>query len=188
MARIAPVTSSNPDTKVAAILSQVKAGFGAVPNLFSTLANAPVALDGFLSLTKALSRGRLSARQREILALAIAQENECQYCLSAHTASSRAAGLSATDVLKVREGNSDAPFERALTTFAKNLIRQRGLVSDKDMDIARKFGIDDGLMLEIVANVALNTLTNYANRLADTEIDFPIVPVDIKATSTPTSN
>ncbi|WP_211256417.1 carboxymuconolactone decarboxylase family protein [Edaphobacter aggregans] len=51
---------------------------------------SPVALDGYLSLTKALSRGRLSARQREILALAIAQENECQYWLSAHTASSKA--------------------------------------------------------------------------------------------------
>jgi hypothetical protein len=32
-------------------------------------------------------------------------------------------------------------------------------------------------MLEIVANVALNTLTNYTNSLADTEIDTPPVTV-----------
>lgn len=181
MARIAPVATSNLDPKVAATLSHVKTSLGKVPNLFATLANAPVALDAVLSLSRTLSRGRLSARQREILALAIAQKNECQYCVSAHTASSKAAGISATDAIKARNGNSDDPFERALTNFAKNLIRQRGLVSDHDLKTARKLGIDDGLMLEIVANVALNTLTNYVNRLADTEIDFPVVPVEIEA-------
>ncbi|HEY4047140.1 MAG TPA: carboxymuconolactone decarboxylase family protein [Acidobacteriaceae bacterium] len=179
MSRIAPAISSNADTKVAATLSQLKASLGEVPNVFATLANAPVALDGYLSLSRVLSRGRFSARQREILSLAIAQENECQYCLSAHTALSKAAGLSVADALKAREGNSDDPFEHALATFAKNVVRQRGLVSDQDLKIARKAGIDDGLMLEIVANVALNTLTNYANRLADPEIDFPVVQVEL---------
>jgi uncharacterized peroxidase-related enzyme len=177
MSRIAPVVPDNTETKVAATLSQIKASLGSVPNVFALLANAPVALDGYLSLSKVLSRGRLTARQREILALVIAQENECQYCLSAHTALAEAAGVSATDALKARLGKSDDPFERALTSFAKNIVRQRGLVSDQELDLARKAGIDDGLMLEIVANVALQTLTNYANRLADTEIDSPVVEV-----------
>ena len=188
MARIAPAAPSSLDNKVAATLSQVKASLGKVPNTFATLANAPVALDGYLSLSKALSRGRLSGHQREILALAIAQENECQYCLSAHTASAKAGGLSAADVVKAREGNSDDPFDRALVSFAKNIIRSRGLASGRDLDLARKAGIDDGLMLEIVANVALNTLTNYANRLADPEIDFPVVEVETEAASLATRN
>ena len=178
MYRISPVISENAESKVAATLSQVKASLGKVPNFLATLANAPAALDGYLSLSKALARGRLSARQREILALAVAQENECQYCLSAHTESAKAVGISGANVLKARAGNSDDPFERSLTRFAKNIIRQRGLVLDEDLDIARRAGIDDGLMLEVVANVALNTLSNYANRLADTEIDFPVVPVE----------
>jgi uncharacterized peroxidase-related enzyme len=172
MSRIAPLVSPNIDTRVAATLSQVKANLGRVPNFFATLANAPVALDAYPSLSKVLSRGRLSARQREILALAIAQENECRYCLSSHTASSQAIGLSATDILKAREGNSDDAIERALTSFAKNIVRQRGFVSDQDLESARRAGIDDGLMLEIVTNVALNILTNYVNRLADPEITF----------------
>jgi len=68
MSRIAPVVSSNVDSKVATTLSQVEKSLGMVPNLFATLANAPVALDGFLSMSKTLSRGRLTARQREIVA------------------------------------------------------------------------------------------------------------------------
>jgi len=179
MPRIAPVTSPNVDTHVAATLSQLKASLGMVPNTLATLGNAPVALDGYLSLSKTLSRGRLSARQREILALAIAQENECQYCLSAHTASSKAIGLSATDVYNARAGRSEDPFERALTTFARNIVRERGLISDQSLEMARKAGIDDSLMLEIVAVVALNTLTNYANRLADPDVDFPVVATEI---------
>jgi alkylhydroperoxidase family enzyme len=66
--------------------NQVKARFGRVPNAMATFANSPVALDGFLELSKSVNQGRLNTRQRELLALAIAQENECQYCLSSHTA------------------------------------------------------------------------------------------------------
>jgi AhpD family alkylhydroperoxidase len=92
MPRIAPVVSQNHD----------------LPNTLATLANSPVALNGYLSLSKALSRGRLSARQREILALAIAQENECQYCLSAQTEGAKALGLSIADTLKARSGSPSA--------------------------------------------------------------------------------
>ena len=179
MSRIAPVIPADTDIKVAATLSQIKASRGRVPNSFATFANAPVALDGFLSLSKALSRGRLTGRQREILALAIAQENECQYCLSAHTAMARAAGVSQADALKARAGDGVDPFERALASFAKKIVGQRGHVANEDIENARKAGIDDGLIMEVVANVAVNTLTNYANELAGTEIDFPVVEVQL---------
>jgi uncharacterized peroxidase-related enzyme len=178
MSRI-PVVSSNVDAKVAATLNQVKASLGIVPNLFATLAHSPAALDGYLSLSKTLSRGRLSARQREIVALAVAQENECRYCLSAHTALAKAAGVSEAEALKARAGDGEDPFESALASFAKTIVRQRGHVLDKDLERARKAGIDDGLMMEVVAHVVVNTFTNYANELADTEIDFPAVEVKL---------
>jgi uncharacterized peroxidase-related enzyme len=179
MSRIVPVVSSNVDPKVAAALSQVKASFGMVPNLFATIAHSSVALDGYLSLSKVLSHGRLSARQREILALTVAQENECRYCLSAHTALAKAAGVSEAEALKARGGEGDDPFERALASLAKAIVRQRGHIPDEDIERAQKAGIDDGLMMEIVANVVVNTFTNYVNEVAETEIDFPVVEVSL---------
>jgi AhpD family alkylhydroperoxidase len=110
MSRIVPVVSSNVDAKVATTLSQVKASLGMVPNLFATLAHAPVALDGFLSLSKTLSRGRLSAAQREIVALAVGQENGCQYCVSAHTAMAKAGGVSEADALKAVQETARIPL------------------------------------------------------------------------------
>ncbi len=179
MSRINPVVLSSVDAKVSTTLSQVKASLGMVPNLFATLAQAPVALDGYLSLSKALSHGRLTAAQREIVALAVGQENECQYCLSAHTALAKAAGLSEADSLKARAGDSADSFEHQLASFAKKIVHQRGHVSNEDIQNARKAGIDDGLMMEIVAHVAANTFTNYANELAGTEIDFPVVELKL---------
>jgi uncharacterized peroxidase-related enzyme len=179
MSRIATVVPSNADAKVFTTLSQVKASLGMIPNLFATLGHAPVALEGYLSLSKTLSRGRLSARQREILALTVGQENECQYCLSAHTTMANAAGVSEADALKARGGDGDDPFDRALASFAKKIVRQRGHVPDEDIENARKAGVDDGLMMEVIAHIAMNTLTNYANELAGTEIDFPVVQVKL---------
>jgi uncharacterized peroxidase-related enzyme len=179
MARIAPVVRSNVDSKTATTLAQVETSLGMVPNLYATLENAPVALDGLFGLRKTLSRGRLTARQSEIVALAVGQENECRYCLSAHTARSKKVGLSDADALKARSGDGDDPFERALASFAKTIVRKRGHLSDEEIENARKAGIDEGLVMEIVANVALNTLTNYVNEVADTEIDFPVVQVKL---------
>jgi uncharacterized peroxidase-related enzyme len=179
MSRVATVSFSNAVSKVATTLSQVEKSMGMIPNLFATLGNAPVALDGFLSLSKTLSRGRLTARQREIIALAVSQENECRYCLSAHMASSKRVGLDDASALKARRGDGEEGFERALALFAKEVVRQRGHVSDKELERARKARIDDGLVMEIIANVTLNTFTNYANEVADTEIDFPVVEVKL---------
>ena len=179
MSRIIPMAVSDADAKVSATLSQVKANLGMIPNLFATLAHAPVALESYLSLKKTLSRGRLSARQREIVALAVGQQNECQYCLSAHTAMASAAGMNQQDVQKARAGDGDDRFERTLASFAQKIVRQRGHVSDQDLKDAREAGLDDGLMMEVVANIAVNTLTNYTNELAHTEIDFPVVEVKL---------
>jgi alkylhydroperoxidase family enzyme len=111
MPRIVPVESEQTDTKTAATLKAAKAKLGSLPNLFTTLARAPAALNGYLQFSEALGVGRLTPRQREMIAIAVAQDNACAYCL----------------------------------------------------------------IIEIIAHVALNVLTNYVNRVAGTGVDFPVV-------------
>ena len=124
------------------------------------------------TLSKALMTGRLTARQRELLALAVAQANSCRNCLSAHMASSKLAGLSDADILKARAGKGDHPLENGIPAFAVNVVHQKRLLFNADITAARGSGIDDGLMLEIVANIALNTLSNYTNHLVDPEVEL----------------
>ena len=182
MPRISPISDST-DATVTAVLDDMKGRRGKAPNAMATLAQSPAAFNGYHALKKALMRGRLTSRQREIVALVTAQENACQYCLSGHTQAAATVGLSPTDILNARVGKSDNALDNAIATFALKVIQQRGLVDDAGLVAAREAGVDDSLMVEIVANVSLNTLTNYNNRLADTEIDFPVVQLELEAVS-----
>lgn len=175
MPRIQPLSAAQADSRTAATLNAVKGKLGMIPNMFATFARAPAALNGYLQLSEALGTGRLTAGQREIIALAIAQENACHYCLSAHTAIGKSVGLSEQDIRQARAAGASQPKDAAIANFARRLVQTRATVSDVELQALRAKGIDDGLIVEIVANVALNVFTNYLNHVAGTEIDFPMV-------------
>ena len=181
MPNIKPVDIDKVDTKTGVTLASVKRKLGIVPNLFATLANAPAAFNGYLQLSESLGGGRLSAKQRELIAVAIAQENGCGYCLSAHTALGKGVGLSDKDLDKARRGGAADPKDGAIVAFAQRVNHHRGKVTSGEVEALRKAGIDDGLIVEIIVNVALNVLTNYVNNVAGTEIDFPNVDVSLAA-------
>lgn len=164
--------------KARALLDGVQQSLGVTPNLYRTVAQSPAALEGVLGLTKALAAGRLGARVREQLALAVAQANACDYCLSAHTTLGKGVKLSDEELALAREGRSSDPRADAALRFAAVVLARRGSIDDADIAEARRAGLDDGQLVEIVAHVALNVFTNYFNKVADTEIDFPVVRAD----------
>lgn len=179
--RIAPLDPASADPAVAATLAAVKAKLGVVPNLFRTFARAPAALKGYLAFSDALSGGRLDAGRREIVALAVGQANSCAYCLAAHSLIGKGAGLSEADIRAARAGASADAADAALAVFARQLTERRGVVDDAELAAFKRAGFDDGHVLEVVALVALNTLTNYTNHVAGTIVDFPAVPLEIAA-------
>jgi AhpD family alkylhydroperoxidase len=126
-------------------------------------------------LRDALAHGALRIKTRETLALALAEYHGCDYCLSAHVASSAKAGMGDADVSAARSGSSSDPRIDAAVKFALAVTKGRGSVSDDELAAVRAAGYDDGEILEIIANVALNVFTNYVNKVAQTEIDFPPV-------------
>lgn len=158
------------------LLAGVKKQLGAVPNLFRLVANSPAALEGYLGLSGALSKGTLPAPTRERIALAIAQINNCDYCLSAHTyLGKNLAKLDDAEIEANRSGASTDPKADAAVRFAAKIARERGRVSAEDVEAVRSAGYDDPQIVEIVLHVALNSWTNYINEVAKTEIDFPVV-------------
>lgn len=68
-----------------ALLEGVKKQLGSVPNMFRLVANSPEVLNGQLAFSAALNGGKLDAATRERIALAVAEINGCNYCLSAHS-------------------------------------------------------------------------------------------------------
>jgi uncharacterized peroxidase-related enzyme len=158
------------------LLNGVKAKLGSVPNLFRLLAVSPAALEGYLGLSGALGKGSLDARTRERIALAVAEFNGCGYCTSAHAFIGRnMAGLTDAEIAANRNCDSTDARAAAAVKFAVKMVEARGQVSDVDVAAIRLAGYADAEIVEIVLHVALNTLTNYVNEVAETAIDFPAV-------------
>ena len=158
------------------LLEAVKKQLGSAPNLFRIVANSPAALEGYLGLNGALAKGALDARTRERIALAVAEINGCSYCLSAHTyLGKNLAKLDDIEIAANRTGKSNDTKADAAVRFAASIARNRGHVSDAEVQAVKAAGYSDAQVVEIVAHVALNTLTNYVNEVLGTEIDFPVV-------------
>jgi uncharacterized peroxidase-related enzyme len=161
------------------MLQAVKKQLGVAPNLFRLVANSPAALEGYLNLSGALAKGELPAATRERIALAVAEINGCDYCLSAHTYLGRnVAKLDDFEMAANRRGASNDATADAAVRFAAKVTRLRGHVSNEDFAAVKAAGYSDAQVVEIVQHVALNTWTNYINTVGQTEIDFPVVNAD----------
>ena len=158
------------------LLEAVKKQLGVAPNLFRLVATSPAALEGYLGMMGALGKGALPAPTRERIALAVAEINGCDYCLSAHTYLGRnVAKLDDAEMTANRSGTSNDAKAAAAVRFATQVARDRGHVGDEALQSVRAAGYDDAQIIEIVQHVALNTWTNYINSVADTAVDFPRV-------------
>lgn len=158
------------------LLQAVKKQLGVVPNMFRLISTSPAALEGYLGLNGALAKGSLEAPTRERIALAVAEVNGCNYCLSAHAyLGKNLAKLSDAEIAANRNGGSGDAKADAAVGFAVKLVKARGHVTDADIRAVTNAGYSDAQLIEIVLHVALNTLTNYVNEVAKTEIDFPVV-------------
>jgi uncharacterized peroxidase-related enzyme len=183
MSRIS-IPASIEESPVAAqpLLQAVKKLLGVVPNLFRLVGNSPAALEGYLGLNAALGKGELEAPTRERIALAVAEVNGCDYCLSAHSyLGKNLAKLSEAEIAANRSGGSIDPKADAAVRFAVKLVSARGHVSENELKAVRQAGYSDAQIIEIVLHVALNTLTNYVNEVAKTDIDFPVVTARVAA-------
>jgi uncharacterized peroxidase-related enzyme len=159
------------------LLEAVRKQLGSVPNLFRLVATSPATLEGFLGLSGALGKGALDAPTRERIALAVAEINHCGYCLAAHAyLGKNLAKLSDSEIAANRAGRSEDAKANAAVAFAVKVTTRRGAVDEADLAAVRAAGFSDAQSVEIVAHVALNTLTNYLNEAFKTDIDFPAVP------------
>jgi uncharacterized peroxidase-related enzyme len=173
---IRPVEPAAATGQAAELLSQTKAALGLVPNMAKVMATSPALLRSYLALAGAVSSGTLPAAVREQLAIATAQLNGCEYCLSAHTyIGAKIAKADAAELDAARRAESGDPHVAALLRLSNAIVHDAGDVGEAGIAAARAAGVTDEEIGEVVANLALNTLTNYFNVLAGVQNDWPAV-------------
>jgi uncharacterized peroxidase-related enzyme len=170
MTRITSVTLENATDATRPLLEGVQKKIGFLPNVFRVLAHAPAVLTHYVQSSAALGKTSLSAQEKESISLATSQVNGCDYCLAAHTLFAGKAGFSDQEICSAREGTLDN-----YALLARQITETRGHLSSEQIAVARAAGIDDAKIIEVIAHVASQTLTNYLNNAALTDIDFPAI-------------
>ena len=175
MAHIKIVDPAEATGKSKELLTVLQNNIKSVPSLAKALANSPAALKAWMEFDGALAKGSLNAKLRQEIALAVGQKNGCEYCVSAHTAMGKFAGLTDQQILNGRQGQGTSPKDTAALTFARELLEKRGQVPASSIQALRDQGFSDGEIAEIIAYVALNIFTNYFNIALEVDVDFPRV-------------
>jgi uncharacterized peroxidase-related enzyme len=181
MPRLNPIDPARADARAKPLLDAVQAKLGITPNMMKTMALSPSVLQGYLDFNGALAGASVNARTRELIAIAVAESNGCDYCLSAHTAIGGLLKIPAADLDGARDiRNADAKIAATLR-FARTVVDTRGKVEDADLAAIRDAGATDAEIAEVVAIAALNVFTNLFNNVARTDIDFPRVSARLAA-------
>ncbi|MFW6189329.1 MAG: carboxymuconolactone decarboxylase family protein [Planctomycetota bacterium] len=176
MPRLNEVEPEEATGETAEIYDAVKQKYGSIPNLLKGLANSPAALKAYLGIGEAMEGAALTEAEQHVVYLVASQNNQCSYCISAHSYLAEQSGLSGDEVMEVRQGMPDEPRRRALVRFARAVIAEKGFVSDEQLREFRKAGYGDAHAAEVCAVIAQSTLSNFFNHVHETELDFPRAP------------
>src|SRR3974390_262665 len=173
MSRLPTIQTESATGKAKELLEAVQTKLKITPNMTRVMANSPAVLQAYLNFSGALASGVLNPKLREQIAIAVAEQNTCQYCLSAHTALGKMAGLTDAELASAREASSSSAKNAAALKFAHQLVSTQGRPTDADFHAVRSAGFSDAEIAEIIAPVSLNIFANYFNNNTQAEADFP---------------
>jgi uncharacterized peroxidase-related enzyme len=164
-------TSSAPE-KSRDTLRHVQATLGGVPNLAAAMAEAPSLLRAFFAVREIYSQGTLSAGDIQVLSIANAVENDCDWCVAFHTMMAQKSGVSEAtiDALRVGEDPTDSRA-RALSVFTRALIQHRGAVPSSALEAFHAAGFTPAQVLEVILGIAFSVMANYAHHIVHAPLD-----------------
>lgn len=154
------------------LLEKAKAKTGMVVNLLGIMAESPATLRGYMALGEAFAESSLTAVEQQVLLLTVSRENGCEYCMAAYSMTALRTRTPKPVVDAIRNDEPIAePRLAALYKFCQTMVRERGWASSEDVDAFLAAGFTKAQVLEVVLAIALKTLSNYVNHIAETPLD-----------------
>lgn len=173
MSRLALLTRHSAPAASRPYLERAQAANGFLPNLVASLANAPTALETYLTVAEINGRSGLTLAERETVQITAAAIHGCGFCVAGHTAVAlKKAQLDAPLVEAIRAQRTlGDPRLNAVAVFTRAVIATRGAVTDEALSAFHAAGFSDANALEVVLGVSLATLCNFANNLAQNPLN-----------------
>ncbi|MDE2290823.1 MAG: carboxymuconolactone decarboxylase family protein [Elusimicrobia bacterium] len=154
------------------VLEGYRKRLGFVPNLMAVMAASPAAIEGYVSLNQLFEKSSLTPAERQVVLLSASAANGCGYCMAAHSVIAKMQGVPDAVVAALRDGEA-LPDEKlqALRAFTRSVVETRGYPTQTVMDAFLKAGYGRTQVLEVILGVAMKTLSNYVNHVAQTPLD-----------------
>jgi len=158
-------------------LVHAKQTFGFIPNLEGIFAEAPTLLKGSMALWDLFTATSFSPIEQQVIYLTANYENECNYCMAAHSGLAKKIGMTAEDIEALRQGQPlQDPKLQALRHFTQRLIQARGWVEDHEIAEFLAAGYNQQQVLEVILGIAIKVMHNYTNHIAKTPLDKAFEP------------
>ena len=149
------------------ILDGIRRDLGVVPNLAATAAASPALLAGFDGLRRAVGSARLDPVLREVAGVAVGVAVDNRYGVAFHSTVLLGLGMPADDVAAMRAGRSPSAIDAAAVfAFARELVVERGKVGADTLAAIAAAGLDDGAVLDVVAEASFASLVGVIDNLA----------------------
>ncbi|MBG7153309.1 carboxymuconolactone decarboxylase family protein [Pseudomonas aeruginosa] len=173
MSRVPVLTLENAPEAARPFLQTALNNSGYIPNLLGVLANAPAALETYLTVSGLNAKASLGLPEREVVQLVAATTHGCDFCVAGHTAVARNKARLPEPVIEALRARGELPDARyeALADFTRAVIASRGAVTDEQFEAFRAAGFDQAQALEVILGVSLATLCNFANVFARTPLN-----------------
>ena len=166
-----------PETAPAAakeILAGAKKAYGFVPNLLGVMSEAPALVKAYTTLGRIFEESSFNATERQVVLLTTSYENECEYCIAAHSVIAGMQKVPETVIGAIRGGTPIAdPKLEALRRFTAAVVSSRGWPTDDETAAFLAAGYGKQQIFEVVLGVGFKTLSNYTNHIAGTPLDAP---------------
>lgn len=168
-----PLTIATAPEASKPVLENIQKAFGFIPNLMATFANSPAVLQGYLAMDAVFEKGTFTPVERQLILLAASLENNCDYCVAAHSTIAKAfLRAPAETIAAVREGKPLAnEKQNALVNLVREIVRERGFASPAAMEAFLAAGYQKPQMMELLLGVALKVVSNYLDHLSPATID-----------------
>ncbi|MCZ6641225.1 MAG: carboxymuconolactone decarboxylase family protein [Gammaproteobacteria bacterium] len=154
------------------ILARVRKSLGFLPNLFGVLAEAPTAVEAYGTLNELFMRSSFTPQERHVVWFANIYENDCTYCMAAHTGIANLEKVPEEVIEAARSGKPYADNRlEALRQFTRSVVVNRGWVSDEELETFLAAGFNRQHVLEVVVGVAHKVISTYTNHIAKTPLD-----------------
>ncbi len=155
------------------ILENVEQAFGFIPNMLAVLSESPLALSAYTTVTGLIEeKARLAPQEQQVVMLTVSQENGCGYCGAAHSKLAEMNKVPADVIKDIQEGKEPSDAKLAvLSRVTRELIKKRGWIDENTIDEFLNAGYDKAHLLDVLTIIALKTISNYANHIAETPVD-----------------